>query len=134
MRAPAILGILAATAAAEPLKPVVATFGSVTRVLPHGRLFTRGTQKILILTEASLGCGDQRMPPPPDYSIIAALGDERVSFIAFRTKTGSTMIAKGHIEVVPARDRATIGTIDVTGGGEAHGAFDLIVCPPDKGK
>ena len=134
MRALAILGILGANATAEPLKPVVAKFGSVTRVLPHGRLLTRGTQKILVLTEAALGCGDQRMPPPPDYSIIAALHDGSVSFIAFRTKTGSTMIAQGRIDLVPVRDRATVGTIDVTGGGEAHGAFDLIVCPPVKGK
>jgi hypothetical protein len=133
MRALAILGILVASAAAEPLKAVVARFGSVTRVLPHGRLFTRGTQKILVLTEDALGCGDQRMPPPPDYSIIAALRDETVSFIAFRTKTGST-IGHGQIDVVPVRDRATVGTIDVTGGGEAHGAFDLIVCQPDKGR
>jgi len=133
MRALAILGILVATAAAEPLKPVVARFGSVTRVLPHGRLLMRGHQQILVLTEDALGCGDQRMPPPPDYSIIASLRDDQLSFIAFRTKTGS-MIGQGHIDVVPAHDRATIGTIDVTGGGEAHGAFDLIVCRADKEK
>ena len=133
MRALAILGILVATAAAEPLKPVVATFGSVTRVLPHARLLTRGRTRIIVLTEAALGCGDQRLPPPPDYAIIAVLRDDSISFIAFRMK-GSSNIAQGRIDFVPVRDRATLGTIDVTtGGGEAHGAFDLIVCPADKG-
>jgi len=133
MRALAILGILVATATAEPPKPVVATFGTVTRVLPHGRLITRGRTQILVLTEAALGCGDQRIPPPPDYAIIAVLRDEVISFIAFRSRVSNSM-AQGRVDVVPVRDRATLGTIDATGGGEAHGAFDLIVCPPEKGK
>jgi len=131
MRALAVLGIFAATVAAEPMKPVVASFAGVTRVLGHARLLTRGSQQVIIVTEAVMGCDDQKIPPQVDYSIIVALHDRDVRFVAFKTKTGIAS-GRGRVDVVPTRDRASIGTLEVAGANvEAHGAFDLVVCPPD---
>jgi hypothetical protein len=140
MRALAIVGLLAATAGAEPMKAVVARFGDVTRVLPHGRLMMVSRQRVLVLTEDVLECDSTQFMPKTDYSIIVvfARNSDDIQFVAFKSKTVNTM-GRGSVGLIATRDRASLGTIDVSSStpdrtAEAHGAFDLVVCPEPVGK
>jgi hypothetical protein len=140
MRALAIVGLLAATVAAEPMKPVVAQFGDVTRVLPHGRLMMVSHQRVLVLTEHVLDCDSTQFILKTDYSLIVVFAprSDDIQFVAFKSKSDNTM-GRGSVAMIAARDRASLGTIDVSSNqpgrnAEAHGAFDLVVCREPVGK